>query len=246
MLRKIDFYPRIKHRILQFCAVDLLNFIFRIGVLLAIYNFLWWLINLGFSLIRGGRPKMLLEAYLIKGVKYVFLVDVTFLFCLDSAQQNIEVERIIIAGLVLLIYFIGRIQSNQMRLSMLSAQANISGVKNMMESFKPIFNLKYEIVVVLLAVSFFFTLFFSPQWAANPISNWFLEAILNIEDTPVFGFIFKVIGFFFMTSIFMKVAQGFMTLFTGGKDAGFSQNDALGDDHRDDENDDFDDYTEIK
>jgi hypothetical protein len=240
VLRKIGFLLWIKLSFLQFCAVDLLNFIFRIGVLLAIYNFLWWLINLGLSFIRGGRPKMLLEAYLIKGVKYIFLVDVTFLFCLDSGQQSIQIDRIIIAGLVLLIYFVGRIQSNQLRLSMLSVQGNLSGMQSMMERMKPVFSLRYEVVVVLLAVSFFFTLVFFPQWAANPISNWFLDAILDIEDTPVFGFIFKVIGFFFMISIFMKVFQGFITLLTGGNPKRDNQPD------EDDNEDHFDDYTEIK
>ena len=246
MLRKIGFLLWIKLSFLQFCAVDLLNFIFRIGVLLAIYNFLWWLINLGLSLVRGGRPKMLLEAYLIKGVKYIFLVDVTFLFCLDSGQQSIEFDRIIIAGLVLLIYFVGLIQSKQLRLNMFSVQGNLSGMQSMMDRMKPVFSLKYEVGVVLLAVGFFFTLVFFPQWAANPISNWFLDAILNIEDTPVFGFIFKVIGFFFMISIFMKVFQGFLTLLTGGKSIDNGRRSDFSDNESDKDDDHFDDYTEIK
>ena len=225
---------------MQFCLVDVLNFIFRIGVLLAIYNFLWWLINMGLSLVRGGRKKMVFETYLIKFVKYFFFVDVTLLFCLDSAQSNVDIGRVTIAGLVLLIYFVGKIQTNQMRKSMFSVQGNMAGMQEMMKRMQPVFDIRYEIVVIVLSIGIFTTLIFFPQWAVNPISNWFLETILDIEDTPIFGFVFKVIGFFFMISIFMKVAQGFMTMLTGGGIINNSKDDQSEDD------DHFDDFTEIK
>lgn len=227
---------------MQFCLVDILNFIFRIGVLLAIYNFLWWLINIGLSLVRGGRKKMLFETYLIKFVKYFFFVDVTLLFCLDNAQSDIDFSRVIIAGLVLVIYFVGKIQSNQMRKSMFSIQGNMSGMQEMLKRMQPVFDIRYEIVVIVLSMGIFVTLIFLPQLAVNPISNWFLETILDIEDTPIFGFIFKVIGFFFMISIFMKVAQGFMTMLTGGKIV----NNSVNDQSDDNDDDHFDDFTEIK
>lgn len=240
MYRKNLLLLWIKLSFLQFCGVDVLNFIFRIGVLLAIYNFLWWLINLGLSLIRGGRRKMLTETYLIKLVKYFFLVDVTLLFCMDSNLGEIDLSRVTIAGLVLLIYFVGKIQTNQLRKSMFSVQGNMPGMQEMMQRMRPVFDLRYEIPVILISIGIFTLFIFYPQWAINPISNWFLETILDIEDTPIFGFIFKVIGFFFMISIFMKVAQGFITMLTGGAiDRNSSEEDDQDDDH-------FDDFTEIK
>lgn len=223
---------------MQFCGVDILNFIFRLGVVLAIFGFLWWLINLGLSVIRGGRKKMLTEAYIIKLVRYFFLVDVVILFCLDQFQGQIDLNNTIIAGLVLLMYFIGKIQNAQLRQSIFSVQGNI-GMQNMMNQMKPVFNVKYEAVVIVISILFFVGFIFFPNYAVNPISNWFYEAIVDIEDTPVFGFIFKVIGFFFMVSIIMKVAQGFTALLTGN-----SMN--RGGQDSDDSDDDFDDYTEIK
>lgn len=223
---------------MQFCGVDILNFIFRLGVVLAIFGFLWWLINLGLSVIRGGRKKMLTEAYIIKLVRYFFLVDVVILFCLDQSQGQIDLNNTIIAGLVLLMYFIGKIQNAQLRQSIFSVQGNI-GMQNMMNQMKPVFNVKYEAVVIVISILFFVGFIFFPNYAVNPISNWFYEAIVDIEDTPVFGFIFKVIGFFFMVSIIMKVAQGFTALLTGN-----SMN--RGGQDSDDSDDDFDDYTEIK
>lgn len=198
---------------------------------------------MGFSLLRGGRRKMLMETYLIKFVKYFFLVDVTLLFCLDNAQDTVDIGRIAIAGLVLLIYFVGKIQSNQLRRSMFSVQGNMAGMQDMMKRFQPVFDVRYEIVVILLSIGIFITLIFFPQWAVNPISNWFLETILDIEDTPIFGFIFKVIGFFFMISIFTKVAKGFMTMLTGG---GIMNDPKAKNDTDENDDDHFDDFTEIK
>ena len=195
---------------------------------------------MGLSLVRGGRKKMVFETYLIKFVKYFFFVDVTLLFCLDSAQSNVDIGRVTIAGLVLLIYFVGKIQTNQMRKSMFSVQGNMAGMQEMMKRMQPVFDIRYEIVVIVLSIGIFTTLIFFPQWAVNPISNWFLETILDIEDTPIFGFVFKVIGFFFMISIFMKVAQGFMTMLTGGGIINNSKDD------QSEDGDHFDYYTEIK
>lgn len=220
--------------------MDILNFIFRLGVLLAIFGFLWWLINLGLNILRGGRKKMLTEAYIIKLVRYFFLVDVVILFCLDQSQGTIDLNNTIVAGLVLLMYFIGKIQNAQLRQSMFSVQGNM-GMQNMMSQMKPVFDVRYEATVIAISVLFFVGFIFYPSYAVNPISNWFYDAIVDIETTPVFGFIFKVIGFFFMVSIIMKVVQGFTAVLTGKS---FERNDQSEDD--DSEDDGFDDYTEIK
>lgn len=124
---------------------------------------------------------------------------------------------------------------------MFSVQGNMPGMQEMLQRMRPVFDVRYEIVVILLSIGLFTLFVFYPKWAVNPISNWFLDTILDIEDTPIFGFIFKVIGFFFMVSIFMKVAQGFITMLTGG---GFNRSQSEDDDQNDDDH--FDDYTEIK
>jgi hypothetical protein len=219
--------------------VDILNFIFRLGVLLAIFGFLWWLINLGLNILRGGRKKRLTEAYIIKLVRYFFLVDVVILFCLDLSQGGIDLNNTIVAGLVLLMYFIGKIQNAQLRRNIFSVQGN-AGMQNMMSQKKPVFDARYESAVIGISILFFIGFIFYPSYAINSISNWFYDAILDIESTPVFGFIFKVIGFFFMVSILMKVFQGFTVILTGKS---FDRNNNA---ESDSNKDDFDDFTEIK
>lgn len=44
-----------------------------------------------------------------------------------------------------------------------------------------------------------------PQFSENVISIWFKERILDIEKAVLIGFIFKVIGFFFLIGMFSKM-----------------------------------------
>lgn len=229
---------------MQFCTVDVINFIFRLGVVFAIFGFLWWLINLGLSLLRGGRRKTETEAYIIKFVRYLFLVDVTVMFCLDESYGQLSLNKAIMAGLVLLMYFIGKLQNAQLRTNMVRFQG--VGAESLLQQFKPVFNIKLESIVIGISVVVFALLLIFPAYASNPISLWFYESIIDIEDTPVFGFIFKVIGFFFMLSIFMKLAQGLLTLLTGGKVGPPPNRNRFDDDGDNSDHDDFDDYEEIK
>jgi hypothetical protein len=219
--------------------VEILNFIFRLGVVFAIFGFLWLLINLGVSLLRGSSTKTTTETYILKFVRYFFLVDVTVLFCLDNESNFVSFNFIVIAGLILLMYFIGKLQNAQMRRSFFKFQGP-AGAEALMQQLVPKFNVKAEALVIALSVITFVLLVLFPQYAANPISTWFYESIVDIEDTPVFGFIFKIIGFFFVMSIFIKLTNSLMALFTGE-----AMPNRQGDDSEDDD-DHFDDYTEIK
>jgi hypothetical protein len=217
--------------------VDLLNFVFRLGVLFAIYGFIWGLIELAVMILSAGRSRSLGEIYTIRALKYIFLADVTFLFCLSDLDSSmVMVNEIIFAGIILLTYFIGKLQNNQVRTKMFNITA--PG----MSQGKDKFNMKIELGVIALSIIAFSLFWFFPQYASNPISNWFHESIINIEDTPIFGFVFKVIGFFFLITLFAKMVSAFNFLLSGQafkKGVSNSYKEERNDDH-------FDDFTEIK
>lgn len=218
--------------------MDTLNFIFRLGVIFAIFGFLWWIINTGFNLIRGGRPKTQAETYILKFVRYFFLVDVTILFCLDLENWNIHLPRLIIAGAVLLMYFLGKLQNAQFKRAFVQLQGALLN-----KGKEDVFNKKSEKLVVVLALAFFVFFSLQPNYAQNPVSTWFYDSILNIEDTPVFGFVFKIIGFFFMISIIMKMVNALNILVSRG---GKSGDDNFPDSNLQRAEDDFDDYEEVE
>lgn len=222
-------------RTLYICCMSLLDFIFRLGVLFAIYGFLWGLIEIALAILRAGSQRSIPEVYLIKALKYFFLADVTFLFCVERlGTDTVIIDQGIIAGIILLMYFLGKLQQQQNQLRIF--QMGFNGMPMMKQTFNP----RAELAVITLAMGIFVLFWFFPHLAYNPLSQWFHESILNIEDTPVFGFIFKIIGFFFMLSIIFKVVNAFTLILSG---AAF--NNKRGSEPKERSDDDFDDYEEI-
>ncbi len=217
--------------------MEILNFIFRLGVVFAIFGFIWGLINLGIRLLTIGRQRQTTEVYLLKAVQYLFLVNVTFLICYNKDIEGLDYNRQIVFGaIILLMYFLGKLQQRQNKQMMFKIYT-----QGMIQTDFG-FNLKAEITVITVAISTFILFCFYPQWAVNPISLWFQESILNIEDTPIFGFIFKIIGFFFLMNIIMKVVNSVMMLVSGRAFENKNPNS-----NNEDRNDNhFDDYEEIK
>ena len=213
--------------------MEFLNFIFRIGVVFAIFGFIWGFIQLGYSLLRG-KNNNIGETYLIKTLKYFFLVDVIFLFGYESLELNIN--QLLIIALILLTYFIGKLQNQQEKKQLFKVVA--SGLPIPEKHF----NIKAEIAVIIISVTIFITFIFYPQYAENKISVWFHDSIIDIETTPIFGFIFKIIGFIFIVTLFMKLLTSINMMISGKKTVLEQSNNT--DQKRKD--DDFDDFVEIK
>lgn len=215
----------------------MLDFIFRLGVVFAIFGFLWGMIDLGLRLLTSNRPRTLVETYFIKAIKYLFLAAVTFLFCFGDLDKHMIVSyRVVLAGLVLLTYFIGKLQNSQNRVALFQMMGNA-----IPKGPNSSFNMKAEIGVICGALALFTVLWFFPWLASNGVTRWFHDSILSIENAVFFGFIFKVIGFFFILSMIFKMVGGFTFLLNGGKKPGPTNN---GIDEGTGDND-FDDYEEV-
>ena len=219
--------------------MQILDFIFRLGVLFAIYGFIWSLFEFGLRILSQGRVRSTAEIYLIRGVKYFFLADVTFIFCFENNLLNsIGANKVILAGLILLIYFIGKLQKNQTN----SAFFKIAG-KNFSNGQKQ-FHYRFEVAIIALALLAFSLFWFYPSIAINPISVLLQDSIVNIENTPIFGFIFKIIGFFFLLSIILKMLNSINFLINGKKNG--NQNMSNDSNSQNIESDNhFDDYEEV-
>lgn len=219
------------------------DFIFRLGVVFAIYGFIWGIIELAIKMLSTGRKRSMGEVYLFRALKYFFLVDVTFLFCLDSSDSNvIVINQMIFAGLILLTYFIGKLQNNQQK-KMLFQMAGAG-----LSPQKKVFSMKAESIIIVFALLIFGAFSIFPEFASNPMSNWFYESIINIEHTPIFGFVFKIIGFFFLLTLIFKMTNAISFILAGGKvpnqNNKGNQNSFM-DSNSQSKDDEFDDFTEI-
>ncbi len=222
------------------CMVDFLNLAFRLGVVFAIFSFLWGILNMILNLIRGSKPQSVWEEYGLKIVQYVLLVDVVFLFCVQkNNSMEILPNELTTTALILLLYFSGKFQKQKRRNNI------IESMETNLPRFQSNFNLKAEIIVISISIILFVGFVFKPDLAVNPIGNWFYNSILEIESMPFLGFIFKIIGFFVLMSILMKIINGFAFLFSGAPlitvNSHVSNQNGSG---RDD--DQYDDFEEMK
>ena len=212
--------------------MNIFNTIFNLGVLFAVYGFIWFFIDLLMKFIISNRKQKIGEIYFSKAIKYIFLANVTFLFGLDNNQINWQ--NLALSGLILLLYFIEKLQKNEKQAVLMS---QFSGLVNLGKN--KAFNRKAEIIVISISIAFYSTLILLPELAENPISTWFYNEIINIENLPLIGFIFKVIGFFFLLGIIIKITNSFIYLLSGNL---YKSNNSVDQNN----NDEFDDYEEIK
>ncbi|MNK28031.1 hypothetical protein D3C87_464000 [compost metagenome] len=223
--------------------MEFISLIFRLGVILAIFSFIWGILKFGFVLLRGGVPMSYPLGLAFKTVQYLLIADVAILFCTDNPNGNLSTS--ITTGLILLMYFIGKVQNMQFK-AMMSIQ--IQG-RALTEGPKPKMSIEFGIVALAMAVFGF--LLWKPEFAENAISNWFYRNIIDIENTPIFGFIFKIVGFFFTIGMLLRMLNALSVIFSGRafgqRQQNSNSNNNTGRNDRNDRNDThFDDYEEVE
>jgi hypothetical protein len=216
--------------------MQILEFIFHFGVIIAVFTFLWWFMGLLLSLVFapfGLTPSKIYYAQ--KTLKYFFLVSVAFRFALDDRfglQGSTDITGYIISALILLAYLVGKTEAKNNRVKF---YANFGNMRQM-----PVtpFDRNKELLLIGFAIAVYAYFVFVPQGAENIITTWLVESIVSISDTPVFGWIFKIIGFFFLIMVIMRFVNGFFALL------GFTARNNNSPSERD--KNDFDDYEEIR
>jgi hypothetical protein len=210
--------------------VEFFNLIFRLGVVLAIFSFIWGFIKIGLTILRGGMPLSAPMNIGIKTLQYLLLAEVAILFC--TSENGDYLAEAVTTGLILLMYFIGKMQNQRLKFMMVQFQGQGLNVPN-----KP--NIKAELGVIILAMALFTFLVINPVFADNQVSNWFYTSIKDIESTPIFGFIFGIVGFFFSLSIIFRMVNSISMILSGKafeKQASEETNE---------QSDKFDDFDEI-
>ena len=216
--------------------MQILQFIFHFGVIIAVFTFLWLFLGLLLSLIFapfGLTPGKIYYAQ--KTLKYFFLVTVAFRFALDDRfglQGSQDIKGYIISALILLAYLIGKTEAKNNRVKF---YANFGNMRQMQVT--P-FDRNKELLLIGFAIAVYAYFVFFPDGSHNVITNWLVDSIVSISDTHVFGWIFKIIGFFFLIMVIMRFVNGFFALLglTSRQNNTPSQRN----------NDDFDDYEEVK
>lgn len=216
--------------------MELITLLFRLGVLFAIYGFIWFFVDTFIRLITAGSQRNKIEYYLIKSAKYLFLVNVLVLFCLNKTKTEITFINIAPTLSIFCIYLIGRLQNDErksmMQLSFFGKQTNNSDATSN-------FNRKNEIVLIIGALIAFVLLAFNAEYAKNNIAEWFYTSIIDIEQTAIIGYIFKFIGIIFLISMIFKMIGAISYILNGGPIIDAKSR------IKNKKDDEFDDYEEV-
>lgn len=183
----------------------LLTLLFKLGVRFAIFNFIWFFLELAHKMLTGMRPPFLAEQYILKGIKYILLVNITFVYCLEFAPNEptyvLNWQKLLPGGLILMLYLLGKFQKQQEQLQFL-------GAFQMPVQQRP-YAQNLEILLLVLAALTFTGLYFFPHLSQNMISHWFESNIRGLEKAFFLGFIFQVLGFFFVLNVFFRLLKAF-------------------------------------
>ena len=179
--------------------MDILEFIFVLGINFSIFGFIWGILMILFRMIQGNGQKKESIDYLLRIIKYFLLVSVTANY-ITKSEENSGGEvggyvHIIVGVIVLGLYLLGKLQNR----TMMGQLANNPLFSRMISKIDP----KVEKFLLLGSLGYFIIVLLNPWMVDTSIVNWFTESIFNIYDTPLIGWIFSVIAFFFLINIIL-------------------------------------------
>lgn len=195
--------------------MDLLSFVFYLGIVYIVFSLIWGLFMLILNMITAGQRKGVFEEYLLRSGSYYFIVALTALASTTPEHFNglSEQSMAVIGLIVLFLYLLGKMERRKrMRIQI---QGNVFGNLriNQQEPDK-----KVEMFFLIGGMALYTACLKYSEIAMNDATLWFYRAIKDIHDTPVIGWMIKLVGVFFLLGIFFRavmVMQLFMMRLTG-------------------------------
>jgi len=228
--------------------MEILKYIFILGIIFSIFGFIWSLFMLLIRMVQvpSQQGNQSLD-YILRIVKYFLLVSVTANYVVTiqgtSTDTSAGMTKLIVGTLVLALYLLGKLQNR--------AVLQQLGQHPMFTKFANSVDPKVERFLLLGSVIYFIACISYPQMVDNGLVNWFTESIVTIYETPVIGWIFRVIAFFFLLSILFRAANVINRLLNGqsitdpGIRTNFRSNSDFFNRHKNNQNDSFTDYEDV-
>lgn len=193
--------------------MEVLNFIFGLGIAFSIFGFIWGLIMLFVNFIRGSYQQgKEVQGYVLRIIKYFLLVSVSANYIIKYQDGNVSdttvgLTNMILGVIVMALYLMGKLRNRAM-LSQLSKNPVFARFSTAVDPKVERYLLSGSLVYFIFCLQY-------PAMVDNSVVNWFTESIVSIYNTPVIGWVFAVIAFFFLINIVMRGANVIGSLLTG-------------------------------
>ncbi|UKN01706.1 hypothetical protein K6119_18440 [Paracrocinitomix mangrovi] len=192
--------------------MEVLRFIFILGINFSIFSFIWGIIMFLLKLIQPpqsqGQEGL---TYIFRIIKYFLLVSVTANFIsvyeMGNAGAKADTMHIVIGSIVMGLYLLGKLQNRHMM--------NQFAQHPMFSRMVPKVDPKVEQFLLIGSVIYFVICLMYPGMVNNGLNNWFTQSIISIYEAPIIGWIFSFIAFFFLISILMRGANVVMRILNG-------------------------------
>jgi len=145
-------------------------------------------------LIAGGQRKGKVEEHVLKAINYYLLVSLTLLEYSNQHDLTTEFSFASIGFSLLFLYLMGKLEQRKV----------VVQINKQFQRFSSQINPKVERLFIIAALVFFIVGIFLPQLTENPVNLWFYDTIKSIYETPLIGWIIKIVGLFFTINMIIR------------------------------------------
>lgn len=190
--------------------MEILKFIFLLGINFSIFGFIWGLIMIVLRVIRPQAQQAQAEVYVLRIVKYFLLVSVTanYILTYQADGGGSQVTQIVVGTITLALYLLGKLQNRSM-ISQVAKSAMFG------RFYAPPLDIKVERFLLLGSVVYFVACLLLPWMVDNGLIVSFTDAVISIYEAAIIGWIFRIIAFFFLITIILRAANVIGRLLNG-------------------------------
>ncbi len=171
--------------------MEILRYIFHLGIVFIIFDLIWWFFIVVLTAAVGREQKAKIENFVLKPLSYYLLVTaaaVSALSFIEKQESAVSAYTYGIIGLMTLYFYLaGKLRKKRIKIMFNNVAQN-----------EPPKTTRYDGIFLLLAVGLFVASVFYPPMAKTPVTDWLLQTISDIYDTPVIGWIIGLVGVFFL------------------------------------------------
>lgn len=176
--------------------MEILEFIFRLGIIFIVFSLVWGFFNMVFRLAIGLRPLNQVEDYSIKIIHLYILASIsamqTSAFLTDGKPK---IGIVIFGILTLFFYLTGRLERNRMTIRVNNRMFSTNAKEP---------DLRIEMLLIFAGLFYYSLCITNENIVNNNLNIWFFTVVNDLYDTPLLKYIFGFFGILFLVNIIFR------------------------------------------
>lgn len=176
--------------------MEVLEFIFRLGIIFIVFSLVWGFFLLLFRLAVGLRPLHPIEDYAIKLIHLYILCSISAMQTLAYLTPTMPAVTIVVFGLLTLYFYLtGRLERNRMTIKMNN---------QVFTAKKDAPDMRVEMLFIFIGLFYYSMAITNENIVNNNLNVWFFKTVMDLYDTPLLKWIFGFIGIIFLINMIMR------------------------------------------